>query len=140
MCPSLDLTKRRSRYYTRPLPLPHFVYTRRLYCLHHHLVVSGCAVIGCPTLRTKMSQRQAECSIITRPIFVGWREWVWCTRLTHSCVPFTGPYKEKESSLYSAFTTFHLHPTSILPMPPSCGFWLCCADWLSHIADKNIVD
>ena len=57
--------------------------TRHLYCLRHHLVVSGCAVIGCPTLRTKTSHSRAECSIITRPIFTGWREWVWCTRLTH---------------------------------------------------------
>ena len=73
--------KRRSHCYTRLLP--HFVYTRRLYCLRHHLVVSGCAVIGCPTLWTKTSQTRAECSIITRPIFTGWREWVWCTRLTH---------------------------------------------------------
>ena len=30
-----------------------------------------------------MSQRQAECSIVIRLIFVGWCEWVWCTRLTH---------------------------------------------------------
>ena len=81
VCPSLDLTKRGSHCYTRCLP--HFVYTRGLYCLRHHLVVSGCAVIGCPTLRTKMSQSRAECSIITRPIFAGWREWVWCMRLSY---------------------------------------------------------
>ena len=53
-----------------------------------------------------------------------------------SHAPFTGPYKEKESLLYSAFTTLCPHPKSILPTSPSCGFWLCC-DWLSHIADKT---
>ena len=54
----------------------------------HHLVVSACAVIGHPTLRTKTlltktSQSQEECSIITRRILAEWCEWVWCTRLTH---------------------------------------------------------
>ena len=56
-----------------------------------------------------------------------------------SCVPFTEPYKEKESTLYSAFTTLCPHPKSKLPTSPSCGFWLCC-DWLSHIAANNVTE
>ena len=40
--------------------------------------------------------------------------------VVRSCAPFTGPYKVKESPLYSASTTLCLHLTSILPT--SCGF------------------
>ena len=60
-------------------------------------------------------------------------------QLLSSCVPFTGPYKEKESLLYLAITTLCLHPTPMLPTSPSCGFWRCC-DWLSHIVDKNVTE
>ena len=79
------------------------------------------------TIRTQEMEQQPN-RILTR-----------CQRakyVVRSCVSFTGPYKVKESPLYSAFITLCLHLTSILPTSPSCGFWLCC-DWLSNIAAKN---